>query len=88
MKARIKQIVFKADVHRNKDKKRLGFQVPIPVVDLLDVPHKGPIALVIKTENGKPLYAGNRPMTSKCEVYGTDLNIKWGKTVLVEASAP
>jgi hypothetical protein len=88
MKARIKYVVFEADVHRNKDKKRLGFQVPIPVVDLLGVPYKGPIALVIKTNNWKLLYAGNRQMTSKCEVYGTDLKIRWGQTIFVEASAP
>jgi hypothetical protein len=88
MKARIQQIIFEADVHRNKDKKRLGFQVPVPVVDLLGISHRGPIALVIKTAKGKPLYAGARSMTSKCEVYGKDMKIKWGHKILVEASTP
>jgi hypothetical protein len=27
-------------------------------------------------------------MKSKCEGYGTDMGLKWGETVLVEASAP
>jgi hypothetical protein len=88
MKARIKQFTFEADVHRNKNTKRLGFQVPVPAVDLLGAGHRGPIVLVIRTKQGSPLYAGTRPMSSRCEVYGTNMGIKWGQTILVEASVP
>jgi hypothetical protein len=88
MKARIQQIIFEADVHQNKDKKRLGFRVPIPAVDLLGIEHDGLIALIVKTIRRRPLYAGTKKMTSDCEVYGTDMNIKPGQTILVEISDP
>jgi hypothetical protein len=88
MKARIKRIVFEADVHRNKNVKRLGFQIPAPVVNLLGVGRHGPIALVIRTLNGRRRYAGTREMSSRYEVYGTDMGIKWGDTILVEVAPP
>ena len=88
MKARIRRVVFEADVHNNKDKVRLGFQVPAPVGKLLGVTSRGPISLAIRNHKGKLLYKGTRQMTSKYEAYGPDMNLKPGQTVVVEASKP
>lgn len=88
MKARIRRVVFEADVHNNRDKIRLGFQVPALAGKLLGVTSRGPISLVIRNHKGKLLYKGTRPMTSRYEAYGTDMNLKSGQTVVVEASKP
>jgi len=88
MKARIRRVVFEADVHNNKDKVRLGFQVPATVGKLLGLSSRGPISLVIRNVKGKLLYKGTRKMTSRYEAYGTDMNLKSGQTILVEASKP
>lgn len=83
MKARIRQVVFEADVHSNKDKVRLGFQVPAQVGKLLGVTSRGPISLVIPNHKGKLLYKGTRPMSSRYQAYGTDMKLKSRQTIIV-----
>jgi hypothetical protein len=86
--SRIQRIVINARVHTNKDRVRLGFALPTQAVKALGINRKGPITVLIRTEDGRPIYLGQREMTSGYEVYGTDMNITPGQPIIVEISDP
>lgn len=75
-------------MHRNKDRKRLGFALPIPAVEALGIKPNEKITVLIRTDEGRPIYLGHRDMTSKYEIYGMDMNIQWGQFIFVEISVP
>jgi hypothetical protein len=86
--SRIQRIIVNAKVHRNKNKKRLGFELPHQAIDALGIEPSGWITVLIRATDGRPLYLGKKKMTSNCEVYGTDMNIKRGNPIFVEISDP
>jgi hypothetical protein len=85
---RIQRIIVNARVHRNKDRKRLGFALPIPAVEALGIKSNEKLTVLIRTDEGRPIYLGQRNMTSKYGIYETDMNVQWGQSIFVEISVP